>query len=253
MWDEKSIRELLGQVAQGKCTADDALAKLRALPVENLEFARIDHHRSLRQGFTEVVYCAGKTPQQAAQIIAQLSKNHSKVLGTRATREHFDAAKALVPGLNYHELSRTIWLDGADEKKLGGIVIAAAGTADLPVAEEAAITLEIMGHAPKRVYDVGVAGLHRLLDELPVIQSANVLIVVAGMEGALPSVIGGLVSCPVVAVPTSVGYGTGMGGLAALLSMLNSCASGLTVVNIDNGFGAGCFAARVNSMAHKVQ
>ncbi len=253
MWDEKTIRQLLQDVSQGKCAVSDAMGKLRALPVENLEFARIDHHRSLRQGFTEVVYCAGKTPQQAAQIIGRLSEKHQRLLGTRATREHFDAARALVPALEYHEQARVIWLDGKTEKKLDGVVVVAAGTADLAVAEEAALTLEVMGHAAKRVYDVGVAGLHRLLSELPAIQSANVIIAVAGMEGALPSVVGGLVSCPVVAVPTSVGYGTGMGGLAALMSMLNSCASGLTVVNIDNGFGAGCFAARVNALAHKAQ
>ena len=251
MWDEPTIRHLLQDVAKGDRSVDEAMSKLRALPVENLGFARLDHHRAIRQGFTEVVYCASKTPQQAAQIIQKLAEHHPRVLGTRATREHFEAAAARVPGLQYHEQARAIWLEKEPQKRHEGIVLIAAGTADLPVAEEAAITMELMGHQPKKVYDVGVAGLHRLLEELPVVQSANVLVVVAGMEGALPSVIGGLVSAPVIAVPTSVGYGTGLGGFAALLGMLNSCASGMAVVNIDNGFGAGCAAARINALAKR--
>jgi NCAIR mutase (PurE)-related protein len=250
MWDEPTIRQLLSEVAHGTRTVDDAVGRLRAIPVENLGFARLDHHRALRQGFTEVVYCASKTPQQAAQIIERLAEKHQRVLGTRATPEHYQAALTLVPGLQYHEQARVIWLEREKRERHNGVVIVAAGTADLPVAEEAAITLELMGHEPNRVYDVGVAGLHRLLEELPAVQSAKVIIAVAGMEGALPSVIGGLVSAPVIAVPTSVGYGTGLGGLAALLGMLNSCASGLAVVNIDNGFGAGCLAARINLLAH---
>jgi NCAIR mutase (PurE)-related protein len=197
-----------------------------------------------------VVYCASKTPQQVAHIVERLVENHGRVLGTRATREHYEASAAKVPGLQYHELARAIWFERDARNKRDGVVVVAAGTADLPVAEEAALTVELMGHAPKKVYDVGVAGLHRLLGELPSIQSANVIVVAAGMEGALPSVVGGLVGCPVIAVPTSVGYGTGLGGYAALLGMLNSCASGLAVVNIDNGFGAGTIAARINSLAY---
>jgi pyridinium-3,5-biscarboxylic acid mononucleotide synthase len=250
MWDEQTIRHLLADVAQGKRTIDDAVAHLRAAPTENLGFARLDHHRALRQGFAEVVYCASKTPDQAAQIIQKLSERHPRVLGTRATREHFEKAATRVENLQYHEQARAIWIDREPQKRKDGIALIAAGTADLPVAEEAAITLQLMGHEPKRIYDVGVAGLHRILEELPAVQSANVLIVVAGMEGALPSVIGGLVSAPVIAVPTSVGYGTGFGGLAALLGMLNSCASGIAVMNIDNGFGAGCVAAKINALVY---
>jgi NCAIR mutase (PurE)-related protein len=252
MWDEKSVRSLLHDVTRGKRSIDEATAQLCSMPaVENLGFARLDNHRSLRQGFSEVIYCAGKTSQQVAEIAARLVERHGRVLGTRATREQFDAAATAVPGLKYHEQARAIFFEREPREKDHGVVLVAAGTADLPVAEEAALTLEMMGHAPRRVFDVGVAGLHRLLGELPAIQSANVIVAVAGMEGALPSVVGGLVSCPVIAVPTSVGYGTGMGGIAALLAMLNSCASGLAVVNIDNGFGAACIAARINALAHR--
>jgi NCAIR mutase (PurE)-related protein len=240
---------MLAECVAGKRSIDDVVACLRTPPVENLGFARLDHHRSLRQGFTEVVYCASKTPPQVAQIMARLAERHGRVLGTRASREHFEACRE-IEGIQYHELGKALWIDREPTPKQPGVALVAAGTADLPVAEEAGITLELMGHAPQRIYDVGVAGLHRLLDELPAIQKANVIVAVAGMEGALPSVIGGLVSCPVIAVPTSVGYGTGAGGLAALMSMLNSCASGLGVVNIDNGFGAGFLAARINSLAY---
>jgi len=241
---------MLQDVAKGERSVDEALSRLRAMPVENLGFARLDHHRSLRQGFTEVVYCASKTPDQVAQIVQRLAEAHGRVLGTRASPAHYEAAKKLLPELNYHELARAIWYEREPRKRRDGVVLMAAGTADLPVTEEAGLTLEIMGHAPHRLYDVGVSGIHRVLDELPVIQSANVIVAVAGMEGALPSVVGGLVSCPVIAVPTSVGYGTGLNGIAALLGMLNSCASGMGVVNIDNGFGAGCLAARINALAY---
>lgn len=249
MWDHHLIRNMLSDVADGKCSVGDAMGKLRALPVEDLGFAKLDHHRTLRQGFTEVVYCASKTPAQVGEIVQRLAETHGRVLGTRATPEHYQAALARCPGLKYNELARTISYERDERQKRAGVVVIAAGTADLPVAEEAVVTLEMMGHAPQNVYDVGVAGLHRLLNELPAIQSANVVIVAAGMEGALPSVVGGLVGCPLIAVPTSVGYGTGLGGYAALLGMLNSCASGLAVVNIDNGFGAACIAARINSLA----
>lgn len=250
MWDENTIRALLEEVATGKRSVVAAWERLRAMPVEDLGFARIDHHRAMRQGFTEVVYCAGKTPQQAGEIVARLAKQHDRVLGTRATPEHFDCCLKQVADVQYDPTARVIWLDRRPVEKRNGVVVVAAGTADLPVAEEVCLTLQVMGHSAKRVYDVGVAGLHRLINELPAIQSAKVVVAVAGMEGALPSVIGGLVSCPVIAVPTSVGYGTGLGGLSALLSMLNSCASGLAVVNIDNGFGAGCLAARINSLGN---
>jgi NCAIR mutase (PurE)-related protein len=249
MLDERTIRAMLSDCVSGKRTIDEVIACLRTPPVENLGFARLDHHRALRQGFTEVVYCASKTPPQVAQIMARLAERHGRVLGTRATREHFEASQH-IDGIQYHELAKALWIDREPSPKHNGVAVVAAGTADLPVAEEAALTLELMGHAPQRIFDVGVAGLHRLLEELPAIQGANVIVAVAGMEGALPSVIGGLVACPVIAVPTSVGYGTGAGGIAALLSMLNSCASGLGVVNIDNGFGAGFLAARINALAY---
>ncbi|MCF8079153.1 MAG: nickel pincer cofactor biosynthesis protein LarB [Desulfobacterales bacterium] len=251
MWDRHKMRGLLQQVAEGKRPVEDALADICALNTENLDFARLDHHRGLRQGFAEVVYCAGKTPEQVGRIFSHLAQRHDKVLGTRATQEHYLAAKDKVSGseLHYHEIAKTLWINRQPSARKSGVVVLAAGTADLPVAEEAAITLELMGNEAERIYDIGVSGLHRLLDVLPAIQKANVLVAVAGMEGALPSVVGGLVSIPVIAVPTSVGYGTGVGGLAAMLGMLNSCASGLAVVNIDNGFGAGCIAARINAMA----
>ena len=198
----------------------------------------------------EVVYCPGKTSEQVAQIMARLAAHSSQVLGTRASMEQFEAARALVPDLRYDAVARGIWLDRQpDRARKEGVVIAAAGTSDLPVAEEAALTLDLMGHAPQRIYDVGVSGLHRLLPHLSAFQKAKVVVVVAGMEGALASVVGGLVAAPVIAVPTSVGYGASFGGLAALLAMLNSCAAGVAVVNIDNGFGAGFLAARINAGA----
>ena len=253
MWDRDKVLRLLNSVAEGKMEVDDAFADLSSLETENLEFVRIDHHRGLRQGFTEVVYCAGKTPQQVGEIFKRLAERHDKVLGTRASQEHYKETKRLFAAdeLNYHELAKIMWIDRHPAAKRPGVTILAAGTADIPVAEEAALTLELMGNEVKKIYDVGVCGLHRLLDELPMIRKSNVIIVAAGMEGALPSVIGGLVSAPIIALPTSVGYGTGMGGMAALLGMLNSCAPGISVVNIDNGFGAACIASRINTLAEK--
>lgn len=246
--DQRAVRELLDQVAQGERSVDDALLSLRSLPFEELSFATLDHHRGLRTGFPEVVYCAGKTPEHAAAIIARLADRGPRVLATRATPDHFAAAQPLVADLHYSDLSRCIWLDrAADQPRHAGVVLVAAGTSDLPVLEEAALTLELMGHRPQRIVDVGVAGLHRLLRHIPAIQTANVVVVFAGMEGALASVVGGLTDAPVIAVPTSVGYGASFGGLAALLAMLNTCASGVAVVNIDNGFGAGHMAALINS------
>jgi len=248
MWNEQTIRQMLNRVAQGQQSIDDAMASLRSLPYEDAgDFAKLDHHRSLRQGFPEVVFCSGKTVPQVAEIVSRLARHHPRALGTRASVEQFDAAKKLVPDLQYNELARAIWLDREPQRqRKPGIALIAAGTSDLPVAEECALTLDLMGHAAQRIYDVGVAGLHRLLTHVPAIQAATVVIVVAGMEGALPSVIGGLVAVPVIAVPTSVGYGASFGGLAALLGMLNSCAPGIAVVNIDNGYGAAHLAARIN-------
>jgi pyridinium-3,5-biscarboxylic acid mononucleotide synthase len=256
--DQEAVRALLAEVAGGTRDIDNALAALRALPFEDIGFATLDHHRTLRWGFPEVIFCAGKTAGQVAEIAFRLAERSPRILGTRATFEQYQAAQALAPDLQYHELARCIWLDRMpDAPRHPGVVVIAAGTSDLPVLEEAALTLEMMGHRPQRIMDVGVAGLHRLLPHVKTLQTANVIVVVAGMEGALASVVGGLTDAPVVAVPTSVGYGASFGGLAALLAMLNSCASGVAVVNIDNGYGAGHMAAAINSRivteSHKVQ
>jgi NCAIR mutase (PurE)-related protein len=247
MLDEPAIRDLLRRVARGDASIEQALTKLTSPPTEGLEFATIDHQRASRCGFPEVIYCQGKTPEQVAAIAAALAQRSPQVLGTRATPEHYTAARALVPDLQYNAAARAIWHDAQPHRvRSSGVMVIAAGTSDLPIADEAAITLDLMGHTSQRVNDVGVAGLHRLLSHLPAMRSANVIVVVAGMEGALPSVVGGLVSAPVIAVPTSVGYGASFGGVAALLGMLNSCSAGIAVMNIDNGFGAGHLAARIN-------
>lgn len=245
-----SLRKLLQRVSAGTLPVDEALEHLRDFPFEETECATIDHHRTLRKGFCEVIYCAGKTPGQVAAIAERLALKSPRFLGTRASLEHYAAAHARVEGLRYDETARILWLDRTPPNpapRASGIVVIAAGTSDLPVAEEAAITLEVMGHKPQRIRDVGVAGLQRLLNHLPTLLKARVVIAVAGMEGALPSVVAGLIPAPVIAVPTSVGYGASFGGLAALLAMLNSCASGLAVVNIDNGFGAAYLAAMINT------
>jgi len=240
---------MLAQVRAGALSEDEALARLQVLPYEDLGYARLDTHRALRTGMPETVYCPGKTPAQVAGIMAKLAERHDYVLATRATDEQAAATLAVLPTAHYHVLARAITLRPlGDEPKRSGILVVTAGTSDLPVAEEAALTAEMMGHAVQRIADVGVAGLHRLLDTLPLLRAARVLVVVAGMEGALPSVVAGLVRAPVVAVPTSTGYGAGVGGFAALLSMLNSCAPGVAVVNIDNGFGAGRLAAMINDL-----
>jgi NCAIR mutase (PurE)-related protein len=246
-YHEARLRELLGRVAAGRLEVAEALEALRDLPFEAMGFATLDHHRSLRKGFPEVVFCAGKTPPQVATIVSRLVRTGPQVLGTRASLEQYRAARRRVRDLRYDETAGAIYVDREpDRAKLEGVVVVAAGTSDLRVAEEAALTLELMGHLPFRLYDVGVAGLHRLIGHMPALRGANVIVAVAGMEGALPSVLAGLVAAPVVAVPTSVGYGASLGGLAALLAMLNSCAPGLSVVNIDNGFGAGYLAAVIN-------
>jgi pyridinium-3,5-biscarboxylic acid mononucleotide synthase len=247
------IRTLLERVARQDLGLDDAVSELatrfRADPVENLGFARIDHHRSARQGFPEVILGLGKSPAQISAIAERIVARGHTLLVTRTTPEAFDAVRAVVPGAEYHDAPKAITFRQRDiPPGRGVILIAAAGTSDLAVAEEAAVTATVMGNEVDRLYDVGVAGLHRLLREHERLTSARVIVVVAGMEGALPSVVSGLVQVPVVAVPTSVGYGASFGGLAALLGMLNSCANGVSVVNIDNGFGAGCIASLINHL-----
>lgn len=245
--DRERVRALLEAVGSGEASADEVLERLTLLPYEDLGFASVDHHRALRRGFPEVVFCQGKPPDQVAAIFERLFAQCDVVLGTRADPAAFAAVREVEPGARYHELARVISLrrDG-DRPRLDGITVVSAGTSDLPVAEEAAITAEAMGHNVERIYDVGVSGLHRLLGQLERLRRARVVIVVAGMEGALPSVVAGLLAVPVIAVPTSVGYGAHFGGLAALLGMLNGCAGGVAVVNIDNGYGAGTLAAMIN-------
>jgi len=245
----EQLKKLLKEVKTGKLSIERAVEKLRHLPFEDLGFARVDHHRQLRSGFPEVIYCPGKTTEQIIAIFESLASKGNNVLATRADEAVFDAlAKTKkFPKVRYEKLARAIILEQKKLKPSKTILpILTAGTADLPVATEAKVTAEIMGQRTELICDVGVAGLHRLIGHLPKLQHANVIIVVAGMEGALASVVGGLVSCPVIAVPTSVGYGASFEGLAALLTMLNSCASGVTVVNIDNGFSAGVTATLIN-------
>ena len=241
----ESLRDLLAQVQNNSVPVEDALAQLRDLPFQDLGYATLDHHRALRQGFPEVVFGAGKTPAQIAGIVQSLSQSGDIVLVTRASVEAFEATRELVPAARYETSARLIVVDGRKPKLGGRAAVLCAGTSDLPVADEAALCLQAMGGEVVRLSDVGVAGLHRLLNQLDVIRDCDALIVVAGMEGALPSVVAGLVSVPVVAVPTSVGYGAAFGGVAALLGMLNSCANGVAVVNIDNGFGAAAFVASI--------
>jgi NCAIR mutase (PurE)-related protein len=233
-------------VRDGDVSIDSALERLRVLPYEDLGFAKVDHHRGLRDGFPEVVLAMGKTPDQVSAIAERLAERGGRLLVTRATVEHAEAVLAVLPDARYDELSRTITLERRTVPRRPGVLVVCAGTSDLPVAEEAAITAEMMGNEVVRIADVGVAGIHRLLHRLPELREARVLVVAAGMEGALPSVVAGLVDTPVIAVPTSVGYGASFGGLAALLGMLNSCAAGISVVNIDNGFGAGYMASLIN-------
>lgn len=248
--DSAHIRQLIEDVAAGRTAPDDAMAQLRLLPYEDLDFAKIDHHRALRDDMPEVVLGEGKAAEQIAAIAERLAERSNRLLITRAAPEAYAAVVERVPDARYHVDARCVWLNRHPTPLLPGIVIVAAGTADLRVAEEAALTAELMGHAAERIIDVGVAGIHRLLDQVPRLQQASVVVAVAGMDGALASVVGGLVAGPVIAVPTSVGYGAAFGGLAPLLTMLNSCATGVAVVNIDNGFGAGYLAARINTLAH---
>jgi NCAIR mutase (PurE)-related protein len=250
---ESDLRSLLEAVSTGSAepgtAASQILDALRSAPFDDLGFARVDQHRHVRQGFPEVVLGLGKTPTQIAAIAERIVSAGHSLLVTRATLEAFDAVRDVVPRAAFHGEARAITLSqGEIPRGHGTVLVACAGTSDLPVAEEAVVTAELMGNAVDRLYDVGVAGLHRLLHEQERVNRARVLIVVAGMEGALPSVIGGLVRVPVIAVPTSIGYGASFNGIAALLGMLNSCASGVAVVNIDNGFGAACVASRINHL-----
>ena len=242
----EQLEALLADVASGRLAPDAALERLRHFPFEDLPFARIDHHRALRQGFPEVVFCEGKTTDQVVAICERLEAATGSFLGTRASESVAARLRARFPGMVWHPLARIVHLAGKRPQRAAGtILVISAGTSDLPVAEEASIVADALGHPVERLIDVGVAGLHRLLAATEQIRRARVIIVVAGMEGALPSVVGGMVGVPVIAVPTSVGYGASFGGLAALLAMLNSCASGVTVVNIDNGFGAAAAASRI--------
>lgn len=245
----ESIRQLFEQVRKGKLTPDDAVAHLRHLPFEDLGFAKVDHHRALRAGMPEVILGEGKMPSQVAGIFARLAKHGGNILATRANEKQFAAVKKRVRAVQYRELARAIVLPRDPTKYGKGIIaVVSAGTSDIPVAEEAVVTAEVMGNEVEHFYDVGVAGIHRLLANRKALTKARVVIVCAGMEGALPSVVGGLVGVPVIAVPTSVGYGASFQGLSALLGMLNSCASNVSVVNIDNGFGAGYVASLINRL-----
>ena len=244
--DEARLRELLESIRQGALSVDEALSRLKHLPYEDLGFAEVDHHRELRKGFPEVVLGEGKTTAQVAAIAERLAAQGDRLLITRVDADCYRAVKERVPDAVYHPAARAVTLERRREPRRPGVAVLCAGTSDLSVAEEAAVTAELMGSAVDRLYDVGVAGIHRLLDRMETIRSARALVVVAGMEGALPSVVGGLVAAPVIGVPTSVGYGASFRGLAPLLAMLNSCAAGVAVVNIDNGFGAGYLAAVIN-------
>lgn len=244
---QNHLKKLLLQVQQGEISIEEGLNALKDFPYKDLEFARIDTHRELRQNYPEVIFCQGKTNQQVKEILAFLSAKSSNILATRANEDVYLAIKEACPMAEYNPMARIVIINrNKVMMNKGTILIVCAGTADMPVAEEAAVTAETMGNIVERLYDVGVAGIHRLLAYRDKLAKANVLVVVAGMEGALASVVGGLVSRPVIAVPTSIGYGANFHGLAALLSMLNSCAAGVGVVNIDNGFGAGRLAAIIN-------
>jgi hypothetical protein len=243
------IEALLKQVEAKQTSVPDALARLNNMPFEDLGFAKLDHHRALRTGMPEVIFAAGKTTDQVSRIFAHMAKAGGNVLATRASRECFEAVTTAEPRATYHETARAITLEQTKAPTgKGTICVVCAGTSDLPVAEEAAITTRLMGNSTELIADVGVAGIHRLLAQKDSLQSARVLIVCAGMEGALPTVVAGLVNAPVLAVPTSVGYGASFGGVAALLGMLNTCSPNVCVVNIDNGFGAACIASLINHM-----
>jgi len=248
--DALRLTELLEKVRNGKLTVNQAVARLRHLPFEDLGFAKVDHHRAVRQGFPEVILGQGKEPKQIAAIVRAMQRNRCNILVTRVSAEKMARMKNSVRGLKYHAAARAATWTARPVRIVGkgAVLVVCAGTSDIPVAEEAAVTAMMMGNRVERLFDVGVAGIHRLLDNRQTLDAAAVLIVVAGMEGALPSVVAGLIDKPVIAVPTSIGYGASFGGIAALLGMLNSCAAGVTVVNIDNGFGAGFAASLINRL-----
>ncbi len=247
--NSNELKKLLEDVKNGSVEIDQAYKKIKDLPYEDLGFAKVDHHRSIRNGYPEVIYCEGKTTKQIAEIVRRLMEKNNNILATRASREVYDAISEVTCDAEYHSDARVVVVKRRKIEVTDKIIaVITAGTSDIPVAEEAAITAEVLGNRVSRIYDVGVAGIHRLFSKMDAISEANVVIVVAGMEGALASVVGGLVDKPVIAVPTSVGYGANFGGLAALLTMLNSCASGIGVVNIDNGFGAGYLASNITRL-----
>ncbi|GAB6063347.1 nickel pincer cofactor biosynthesis protein LarB [Deferrisoma palaeochoriense] len=245
----EAIRDLLERLVRGELGTEEAVRRLETFRFEDLGFAKIDHHRRVRNGYPEVIYGEGKTPEQVAEIFGRLAAHNPNVLCTRANPAAAEAVRRRVPEARYHELCRVVEVRRAEAEPVGLVALAAAGTSDLPVAEEAAVALEAFGSRVERVYDVGVAGIHRLFAHGEILRRAHCVVAVAGMEGALPSVVAGLVDVPVIAVPTSVGYGTSFGGITALLAMLNSCASGISVVNIDNGFGAAYQADMINKLA----
>ena len=249
----EGLKQLLQHVQQGRLTIEQAHERLRSMPYEDLGFASLDHHRSLRQGFPEVVLCEGKSKPQVVAIAKALIKKGGPFLATRAEPTVARAILRLDRRAHYHSDARIVAIHPSKPRTIGHVLVVTAGTADVPVAEEACITAEVMGSRVERLYDVGVAGIHRLLGKKERLFEAKVVVVAAGMDGVLPSVVGGLVDCPVIAVPTSRGYGANFGGLAALLTMLNSCAAGVGVMNIDNGFGAGCLAHRINALGVRSQ
>ncbi len=242
------LDKILNLLYDNKVTPAEAMKKLKRFPAEDVEFANVDHHRAIRQGFPEVVYCEGKDEKQSVTIIKKIVDMKHPVLATRSSEQVYAKVKRFAKNAKFHERSRAITIEAKKIKRTGSVLVLSAGTSDIPVAEEAAVTADIMGSQVKTVYDVGVAGIHRLFKHSDKIEKARVIIVVAGMDGALASVVGGLAPCPVVAVPTSVGYGASFGGLSALLAMLNSCSAGVAVQNIDNGFGAGALAHKINSL-----
>lgn len=245
----KEVEKLLKDVKKGETSIEEALDVLKSFPYTDLGFARIDHHREMRTGYPEIIYCAGKSVDQVKEIFRVMSEKENNVIGTRANNEMYEAIRSISGDAVYYPVARIISLQKEKPKvPESRIAIITAGTSDMPVAEEAAITAELLGNNVLRIYDAGVAGIHRLVDKLPEIRNCRVIIVIAGMEGALASVVGGLVDKPVIAVPTSVGYGANFGGISALLAMLTSCSTGVTVVNIDNGFGAGFAASMINRM-----
>jgi NCAIR mutase (PurE)-related protein len=245
----KEIEHLLKNVKNGKKSVGEALEVLQNFPYTDLGYARLDHHREMRTGYPEIIYCAGKTVEQIIGIFKVMSARENNVIGTRADEKMFESVKKIIPDAVYFPVARIISIKRKEiSSRESKIAVITAGTSDMPVAEEAAVTAELLGNKVLRIYDAGVAGIHRLVDKLPEIRNCRVIIVIAGMEGALASVVGGLVDKPVIAVPTSVGYGANFGGISALLAMLTSCSSGVTVVNIDNGFGAGFSASMINQM-----